>query len=337
MSAGASLIQGLGFLALRVGRVVLVIGVVLIGTFLLLRLAPGDPALTMASAAGLDDPAYVEQLRHEMGLDRPLLSQLLDYLGQVVQGNLGFSHRNQTAVWPLIAERLPATLLLLLSAFVTSTVIGVGLGVLAARSHQRGGKLDRLISAAVLLLYATPAFWLALLLVIVFSVALGVLPAFGMESVGGRLSGWARFVDVAQHLLLPVVSLTCIFLAVYVQLTRGAMLEVFSQDYVRTARAKGASERRVLLHHVLRNALLPVTTYAGLQLGQLASASLLVEVVYAWPGIGRLLYESLEARDYPLLLGVFLVISLLVLLGNLLSELACYLFDPRVAASGGAR
>lgn len=337
MSAGASIAQGLGFLALRLGRVLLVISVVLIGTFLLLRLAPGDPALTMASAAGLDDPAYVEQLRHEMGLDRPLLTQLIDYLEQVAHGNLGFSHRNQTAVWPLIAERLPATLLLLLSAFVTSTAIGIGLGVLAARSHQRGGQLDRVINAVVLLLYATPAFWLALLLVIVFSVALGVLPAFGMESVGGGLSGWARFVDIAQHLLLPLVSLTCIFLAVYVQLTRGAMLEVFTQDYVRTARAKGASERRVLLHHVLRNALLPVTTYAGLQLGQLASASLLVEVVYAWPGIGRLLYESLEARDYPLLLGVFLVISLLVLLGNLLSELACYLFDPRVAASGGAQ
>ena len=337
MSAGTAIAQGLGFLALRLGRVLLVIGVVLIGTFLLLRLAPGDPALTMASAAGLDDPAYVEQLRHEMGLDRPLLTQLLDYLGQVAQGNLGFSHRNQSAVWPLIAERLPATLLLLLSAFVASTSIGIGLGVLAARSQQRGGKLDRLISAAVLLLYATPAFWLALLLVIVFSVALGVLPAFGMESVGGGLNGWARFVDVGQHLLLPLVSLTCIFLAVYVQLTRGAMLDVFNQDYVRTARAKGASERRVLLHHVLRNALLPVTTYAGLQLGQLASASLLVEVVYAWPGIGRLLYESLEARDYPLLLGVFLVISLLVLLGNLLSELACYLFDPRVAASGGVQ
>lgn len=334
MSASASILHGLGFVALRLGRVLLVIGVVLVGTFVLLRLAPGDPALSMASAAGLDDPVYVEQLRHEMGLDQPLTAQLWQYLQQLSQGDLGFSHRNQSAVWTLIAERLPATLLLLLSAFVASSVIGVALGVVAARSQQRGGRLDRLIGAVVLLLYATPAFWLALLLVILFSVVLGVLPAFGMESVGAGLEGWVRLRDVAQHLLLPCVSLSCIFIAVYVQLTRGAMLEVFSQDYVRTARAKGASERRVLLRHVLRNALLPVTTYAGLQLGQLASASLLVEVVYAWPGIGRLLYESLEARDYPLLLGVFLVISLLVLLGNLLSELACYLFDPRVAAGG---
>ncbi|WP_437882309.1 ABC transporter permease [Pseudomonas sp. LRF_L74] len=328
--------QGLLFITLRLGRMLLVILVVLVGTFLLLRLAPGDPALTMASAAGLDDPAYVERLRHEMGLDRPLPSQLASYLGGVLQGDLGFSHRNQTAVWALIAERLPATLLLLLSAFVLSSVAGIGLGVLAASSRQRSGRLDRVVGVVALLLYATPAFWLALLLVILFSIALGVLPAFGMESVGAGLRGWAHAWDVAQHLLLPCVSLSFVFLAVYVQLTRSAMLEAFTQDFVRTARAKGASEQRVLLAHVLRNALLPVTTYAGLQLGQLASASLLVEVVYAWPGIGRLLYESLEARDYPLLLGVFLVISVLVLLGNLISELCCYLADPRLA-SGGAQ
>ncbi|MEK1938887.1 MAG: ABC transporter permease, partial [Pseudomonas sp.] len=269
-------------------------------------------------------------------LNRPLLTQLLDYLSKVAVGDLGFSHRNQTAVWPLIAERLPATVLLLGSAFVLSMLVGVSLGVLAARSRQRGGRLDRIISNGAMLLYATPSFWLALLMVLLFSVALDVLPAFGMEAVGGGLSGWARVGDVARHLVLPCISLTFVFVAVYVQLTRGAMLEVFSQDYVRTARAKGAGETRVLLRHVLRNALLPVTTYAGLQLGQLASASLLVEVVYAWPGIGRLLYESLEARDYPLLLGVFLVVSLLVLLGNLLGELACYLFDPRIGASRGA-
>lgn len=334
MSAGASLVQGLSFFALRLGRVVLVVLAVLIGTFLLLRLAPGDPALTMASAAGLDDPAYVEQLRHDMGLDRPLAVQLFDYLGGLAHGNLGYSHRNQAPVWELIAERLPATLLLLVAAFLLSSSVGIGLGVLAAWSRQHGGWLDRLISAAVLVLFATPTFWLALLLVTLFSVALDLLPAFGMETVASGLTGWQYALDVGKHLLLPGISLSFVFLAVYVQLTRVAMLETFSQDFVRTARAKGAGEARVLLRHVLRNALLPVTTYAGLQLGQLASASLLVEVVYAWPGIGRLLYESLEARDYPLLLGVFLVISLLVLLGNLLGELLCYLLDPRLAAGG---
>lgn len=334
MTVATSLAQGLMFFGLRLGRVVLVVLVVLVGTFLLLRLAPGDPALTMASAAGLDDPAYVEQLRREMGLDRPLSVQLLDYLGALAHGDLGYSHRNQAQVWSLIAERLPATLLLLLAALAASITIGVSLGVLAAWSRQHGGWLDRVIGAVVLLLFATPTFWLALLLVILFSLTLGVLPAFGMETVGSGFSGWQYALDVALHLLLPCLSLSFVFLAVYVQLTRSAMLEVFEQEFVRTARAKGASESRVLIRHVLRNALLPVTTYAGLQLGQLASASLLVEVVYAWPGIGRLLYESLEARDYPLLLGVFLVISLLVLLGNLLGELLCYLLDPRLAAGG---
>ncbi|TBV10503.1 ABC transporter permease [Stutzerimonas kirkiae] len=334
MSAGAVLAQGLGFFALRLGRVLLVVLAVLVGTFLLLRLAPGDPALSMASAAGLDDPAYVEQLRRDMGLDRPLGVQLVDYLGGLAQGDLGYSQRNQAPVWPLIAERLPATLLLLLAALLLSSVAGIALGVLAAWSRQHGGWLDRLISLGVLLLFATPTFWLALLLVMLFSVALGWLPAFGMETVGAGLSGWPYLLDVGRHLLLPALSLSFVFLAVYVQLARAAMLEAFSQEFVRSARAKGASEARVLLRHVLRNALLPVTTYVGLQLGQLASASLLVEVVYAWPGIGRLLYESLEARDYPLLLGVFLVISLLVLLGNLLGELLCYLLDPRLAVVG---
>lgn len=324
--------QGLLFVLLRLGRVLLVVFAVLIATFLLLRLAPGDPALAMAGAAGVDDPAYVARLRQDMGLDQSLPVQLLNYLTALLQADLGYSHRNQAAVWDLIAERLPATLLLLLSALLLSSVAGIALGVLAAWSQQRCAWLARLINALVLLLFATPVFWLALLLVIVFSVMLDWLPAFGMETVGSGFSGWQYLLDLGQHLLLPSLSLSCMFLAVYLQLTRVAMLEVFSQEFVKMARAKGASEARVWLHHVLRNALLPVTTYGGLQLGQLASASLLVEVVYAWPGIGRLLYESLAARDYPLLLGIFLLISLLVLLGNLLGELLCYLLDPRLGS-----
>jgi peptide/nickel transport system permease protein len=331
MSAHSVLRHGLWFLLLRLGRLLLVALLVLVAAFVLLRLAPGDPALSMASAAGVDDPAYVAQLRQDMGLDRPLSEQLWGYLGALTRGDLGYSQRNQAPVWELIAERLPATLLLLLSALLLSSVVGIALGVLAAWSHQRGGRLERLISVLALLLFATPVFWLALLLVILFSVVLGLLPAFGMETVGAGFDGWHYLLDVGRHLLLPSLSLSFMFLAVYVQLTRAAMLEVLPQEFVRTARAKGAGELRVLLRHVLRNALLPVTTYAGLQLGQLASASLLVEVVYAWPGIGRLLYESLAARDYPLLLGLFLLISLLVLLGNLLAEMLCYLLDPRLA------
>lgn len=329
-------VDALGWAGGRLLRTLALIVAVMLGAFALLRLAPGDPALTMASAQGIDDPAYVQSLRTEMGLDQPLPRQLAHYLQGLARLDLGYSQRNQSAVWPLIAERLPASLLLGLSALLASLLGGVALGALAAWSQQRRGRLDRLIRNGVLLLYALPTFWLGLLLVLLFSVHWALLPAYGMESVGVDLSGWERVVDVGRHLVLPCTSLSFIFLAIYVQLSRASMLEAYVQDYVRAARAKGAGEGRVLLRHVLRNALAPVATYAGLQLGQLASASLLVEVVYAWPGIGRLMYESIQARDYPLLLGVFLVVSVVVLLGNLLGELGCWLLDPRLRGRAAA-
>lgn len=324
----------LGFLGWRVGRGLAVVAGVLVLSFLLVRLAPGDPAALMAGETGVEDAQYVDDLRHSMGLDQPLTQQLWNYLSKAAQLDLGYSYRNQATVWSLIAERLPATLLLMGAGFVLSALIGMAMGVLAALSHRRRGYLDRLISHAALLLYATPSFWLALLLVLFFSVWLDWLPAFGMSSVDEDLHGWALVLDYASHLLLPALSLSFMFLALYVQLTRSAVLESMAQEYVRTARAKGLKRRRIIRDHVLRNALLPVVTYAGLQLGQLASGSLLIEVVYAWPGIGRLLYDALTQRDYPLLLGVFLVISVLVIGFNLLTDLICRSLDPRIGGGG---
>lgn len=320
----------LGFLGWRLGRGLAVVAGVLVLSFLLVRLAPGDPAMLMAGEAGVDDAQYVDNLRHVMGLDQPLAQQLWHYLSSAAHLDLGYSYRNQATVWSLIAERLPATVLLMGAGFVLSSLIGVAMGVLAALSHRRRGHLDRLISHAALVLYATPSFWLALLLILVFSVLLNWLPAFGMSSVDADLNGWALIHDYGRHLLLPALSLSFMFLALYVQLTRSAVLESLGQEYVRTARAKGLKPSRILFDHVLRNALLPVVTYAGLQLGQLASGSLLIEVVYAWPGIGRLLYDALIQRDYPVLLGVFLVISVLVVAFNVLTDLICRWLDPRI-------
>jgi len=324
----------IAYLGRRLGRALAVILGVLIISFCLVRLAPGDPASLMAGEAGVDDAQYIQNLRHSMGLDQPLAQQLWTYLRHAAQLDLGYSYRNQATVWSLIAERLPATLLLMGSGFLLSALIGVAMGVLAALSHRRRGIADRFISHAALVLYATPSFWLALLLVLVFSVLLDWLPAFGMASVGVELHGWRWVLDYASHLLLPALSLSFMFLALYVQLTRSAVLESLNQEYVRTARAKGLKPGRILYDHVLRNALLPVVTYAGLQLGQLASGSLLIEVVYAWPGIGRLLYDALTQRDYPLLLGVFLVISVLVVVFNMLTDLLCRVIDPRIGAGG---
>ncbi|MGP0014534.1 ABC transporter permease, partial [Pseudomonas sp.] len=229
---------------------------------------------------------------------------------------------------------LPATLALMGSAFLLSSLAGIALGVLAARSRERRPWLDGLISQGALLLYAVPTFWLAMLLILLFSVHLDWLPAFGLETVAADLHGGAGLADRMSHLLLPCLSLSFLFLALYIHLTRAATLEAMGQEYVYTARAKGLTPRRILWAHVLRNALLPVVTFAGLQLGQLASGALLVEVVYSWPGIGRLMYDALAQRDYGVLMGGFLVISTLVVGFNLLTDLACRLLDPRIGAQG---
>ena len=322
------------FLGARLGRALLMILGVLVLSFLLIRLAPGDPALLMAGEAGVDDAGYIDSLRHDMGLDQPLARQLLIYLGKAAHLDLGYSYRNQTPVWTLIAERLPATLALMGSAFLLSSLAGIALGVLAARSRERRPWLDGLISQGALLLYAVPTFWLAMLLILLFSVHLDWLPAFGLETVAADLHGGAGLADRLRHLLLPCLSLSFLFLALYIHLTRAATLEAMGQEYVYTARAKGLTPRRILWAHVLRNALLPVVTFAGLQLGQLASGALLVEVVYSWPGIGRLMYDALAQRDYGVLMGGFLVISTLVVGFNLLTDLACRLLDPRIGAQG---
>lgn len=324
--------KALSFLLARLLKALLVILGVVVLNFLLIRLAPGDPASIMAGEAASSDPAYLEQLRQQFGLDQPLWRQLALYLGGVLRFDLGFSYRNQLPVLDLIVERLPATLLLMAPAFVFSLLAGGLLGVVAARSRYSGKRrwLDGLIMSLALLFYATPLFWLSLLMVIVFSVTLGWLPAFGMESVGAGLAGWQRARDVGAHLVLPVLSLGCFFMAVYARLVRASMLDVMGQDFVKTARAKGVPAGQVIRRHVLRNALLPVVSFAGIQLGQMAGGAVLTETVFGWPGIGRLMFDALMQRDYPLLLGVFLVTSAMVVLFNLITDLVYRLVDPRI-------
>lgn len=329
----------LTFLAGRLFKAFLVILAIAAMNFVLIRLAPGDPAAVMAGEAGASDPTYMATLRTRFGLDEPIWKQLLLYLGEILRFNLGFSYRSQVPVIDLILERLPATLLLMVSSFVVSLFLGVTFGVLAAatRFYNRGRWLDTVITSVALVLYATPLFWLALMMVIVFSVQLDWLPAFGMETVGAGLKGWARVADIAHHLVLPTLALSFFFMSVYVRLTRAAMLDVMMLDHVRTAFAKGLTPGKVLRQHVLRNALLPVVTFAGLQLGQVAGGAVLIETVFAWPGIGRLMFDALLQRDYQLLLGVFLVTSATVILFNLLTDIAYRFVDPRIRLEGGAK
>ncbi|MBX6743815.1 MAG: ABC transporter permease [Acetobacteraceae bacterium] len=322
----------IGFLLRRGLKAAIVVLAIVVCNFLLVHAAPGDPASVIAGQSGAADPLFLEQLRKQFGLDQPLYVQLWVYLKSVLTLDLGFSHRQQMSVASLILDRLPATLLLTGAAFVFAIVTGVTLGALAARRVGRWA--DSLITIVALTFYATPLFWVGLMLVLLFSVWLEWLPSFGMSSVGVELHGMAAVLDVAEHLLLPALTLGLFYLAVYARLTRATMLEVADQDFVKTARAKGVPEGRILRAHVLRNALLPVITFAGIQAGQLIGGSILVETVFAWPGIGRLAFDALLARDYPVLLGVFFCTSVMVVLFNLVTDLLYAVVDPRVEVSG---
>lgn len=296
--------------------------------FFLIHAAPGDPAAVLTGEAGAADEQMIADLRARFGLDQPFHVQLGRYVGNVLTLDLGYSFRQGQPVLDLILDRLPATLILTLTAFFISLLLGVALGV--AASARVGKATDSILTGFALLFYATPLYWAALMAVLVFSVQLGWLPGFGYESVGAGLTGLDRVADIAAHLILPALTLGLFFMAVYMRMSRASMLEVSQQDFVKTARAKGLAESVIRRRHILRNALLPVVTLAGLQAGQLVGGAVLTETVFAWPGIGRLMFESLAARDYNTILGVFLVSAAMVILFNIITDIVYRLIDPRI-------
>ena len=320
----------LRFILARLGKAVGILLAIVALNFLLIHAAPGDPAAVMAGEAGATDEKFIAQLRSQFGLDRSLPEQMAIYMKGVATLDLGYSYRQQMPVADLIFQRLPATLLLTMSAFVISLVLGTLAGVLA--SARVGTVADSIISTLALIFYATPLFWVALMAVILFSVTLDWLPGFGYETVGAGYTGLRRALDIASHLVLPATTLGLFFMAVYMRMTRASMLEVSRLDFVKTARAKGLAPRAILWRHTFRNAMLPVVTLAGLQAGQLVGGAVLTETVFAWPGIGRLMFEALAQRDYNLLLGIFFISAAMVLLFNLITDVAYRFVDPRIRA-----
>lgn len=318
----------LRFIAARLVKAVFILLAILVLNFVLIHAAPGDPAAVMAGEAGASDEKFLQDLRERFGLDQPFGVQLWTYIKGAVQFDLGFSYRRQMPVADLIWERLPATLLLTATAFVISIVFGVIAGVLAAQ--MQGTWWDTLISSVALLFYATPLFWVALMASLLFSVVLGWLPGFGYETIGADYTGFARALDIGRHLILPATTLGLFFTAIYVRMTRASMLEVSRLDFVKTARAKGLRNSLIQRRHILRNALLPVITLAGLQAGQIVGGAVLTETVFAWPGIGRLMFEAIGQRDYNVILGVFFVSAAMVLLFNLITDILYGIVDPRI-------
>ena len=312
----------------RLAKAVIVLFLIVIFNFFLIQMAPGDPAAILAGEAGATDEEFLRQLRERFGLDQPLYVQLWRYVSGIAMLDFGFSYRQQMPVLDLIMARMPATLLLTGTAFVLSLVMGIVAGSMAAaRVKKPSGSI---IMALALIFYATPLFWVALMSVVLFSVYLDLLPAYGMYTVGAGHTGLALVLDVGKHLILPATTLALFFMAIYTRMTRASMLEASQQDFVKTARAKGLSPRVIQRRHILRNALLPIITLAGLQAGQMVGGAILPETVFAWPGIGRLMYEALMQRDYNLLLGIFFFSAALVIVFNIFTDLVYRLADPRI-------
>jgi peptide/nickel transport system permease protein len=304
--------------------------VILAGLFLLLQLAPGDTVDALMAQVGGGDPGTADALRQHYGLDASVAIQLGRYLLRLASLDLGTSAIYGKPVATVILERLPVTLLLMGTALTLALAGGVVLGIVAARHLDRWP--DTLISMLGLVFYATPAFWLGLMGIVLFAVTLGWLPAGGFEDVTLGATRVEHVLDIARHLVLPTVTLALIFLATYLRIMRASILEVMDLDYIRTARAKGLGEAGIVTRHALRNALLPLLTLVGLQAGTMLGGSVVVESVFALPGLGRLAYESVVQRDLNTLLGIVFVSALLVVAVNFVVDLVYGVLDPRIAA-----
>ena len=324
-------LRSLGSTALN--AVGLLLAVVVLN-FLLIQAAPGDPAQVIAGEMGGASPEIMAEIRTRYGLDRSIPEQLATYVGKVARGDLGYSFYFNEPVSRLILGRLPATALLVLSSLALAVLIGAGLGILSARKPN--GLLSHVVSLVAIAGNAAPVFWTGLMLLVVFASLWPVLPVAGMEDVATPRHGLAYALDVAEHLVLPMLTLGIVYVAQYSRLMRASMIDALNADYVRTARAKGLPERIVVGKHALRNALIPLVTMVGLQFGQLFAGAILVETVFAWPGLGRLTFDSILRRDYPTLLGILFCSALLVIAANLVTDLLYRLIDPRIRAGRAA-
>jgi peptide/nickel transport system permease protein len=301
---------------------------VLVLNFCLIHTAPGDPVMVIAGEMGGASAEVIAALRIKYGLDKSMLEQLFTYLGKVATGDFGYSYYFNEPVLNLIAQRVPATLYLVLSALVISVTIGTLLGVISARKPN--GLFSQGVTIVSLAGYAAPVFWTGLMLILLFGSIWPILPVTGMTDVARPKAGFAYVLDVLKHLILPATTLGFVYLAQYSRLARINMIDALTADYVRTARAKGLPEVIVIGKHALRNTLIPIVTVAGLQFGHLFAGAVLVETVFSWPGMGRLVFDSILRRDYPTLLAVLFFSAVIVMAANIITDLVYRLVDPRI-------
>ncbi|TCO70087.1 ABC transporter permease [Rhodovulum euryhalinum] len=321
--------QVLSYALRRLLQAVPVVLLIMVGTFLLLKMAPGDTVDALVGDMGGADAAYIEKLRAEYGLDQPVWVQLWRYMAKIVQFDFGWSFVYEKPVATILWERLGTTLLLMGSSLSLAFTIGVVLGAVAARRAY--SLTDNMISTLGLVFYATPSFFLSLMMILLFSVKLGWLPVGGVKTIAAFHTGWAHVWDVALHLIMPTAALSLIYLSFYLRLMRASVLEVVELDFVRTARAKGAGEARLMVHHIMRNALLPVVTLLGLQFSTVLGGSVVVETIFALPGLGQLAYQSVIQRDMNMLMGIIFLCAIIVVIVNFLTDLLYARLDSRIA------
>jgi len=309
------------------GAAFLVVAVVVLN-FILIRLAPGDIVDTIAGTSGGMSEEVRAQIVKAYGLDRSFATQLASYLGRMFSGDFGHSLYFNRPVSELILQRLPATALLVFSALFLSVLVGVPMGVIAAR--RPNGFFSQFVTLISLAGYAAPIFWTGIVLIILFASAIPIFPISGMREPGATGGVLAQVLDVLWHLVLPSVTLMIVYLAQYSRLTRAGMIDALQADYVRTARAKGVAEGSVLFKHALRNALLPVITMIGLQFGNVIAGAVLVETVFDWPGLGRLAFDSILRRDYPTVLAILAASAVMTIFANFVTDLVYLRADPRM-------
>ena len=315
-----------GYLLRRLAQALPTVAGIIIVAFTLVHLAPGDPIVALAGESG--DEAYYRFMRAKFDLDRSLPTQFFTYAGNILTADMGTSFVHGQPVSSVISERLPATLLLMGSALVVSSLVGIALGALAARRPH--GALDTSLTVGALIGYSVPVFWLGQVALLWLGFGLGWFPIQGMTDARSSPEGLAAVLDVAHHLALPALVLAASEVALITRLTRAGLLQELGKDYIRQARGKGVPARAVVSHHALPNALLPVVTVIGARLGFLFSGAVLVETVFSWPGIGQLLLAAVRTRDYPVLMGIFLLVAAAVVVANLVTDLVYARIDPRI-------
>jgi peptide/nickel transport system permease protein len=312
----------------RILYAIILLSAVLVLNFTLIHIAPGDPAQVIAGEMGGTTDELLNKIRVGYGLDKPLVVQLAVYLKKVAIGDLGYSFYFNRPVTELIKQRVFATILLVSTSLVLALFLGTFLGILA--SKKPNGFFAHIISIFSLFGYSAPVFWMGMMLLILFTSWIPLFPVSGMYNVAKDATGFKYLLDILHHLILPMLTLAIVYMATYSRLARASMLDVMGSDYIRTARAKGLSEGAVVYKHALKNAVLPIITMAGLQMGYMFSGAVLVETVFSWPGLGRLAFESILRRDHPTMLGILFFSTFIVIIANLLTDLAYRLVDPRI-------